>query len=407
LKSRRVRVWFESSHVGGDLSSGELSVRITREDSVRGITRVNRISFSVPPDFHTHNDSVAAALMTLVGKTFPVVAFNFPISEHCATTLRRYYRLEDIGPLDPELEPRRPGRYLGLMLSGGTDSMAVWLVLKRVLGDDFKVITSEFGREFAFEARGFQHFQRDVSCSTDFRPQGFARSGRFTTAVPLLFADYADLAAVTTGHHFPHVPLAIESLRDGNPPPVLAEEDMVVQAGGLGELHLVRGLNTSALLMLAMLADPEMLAAAWLGSATHGMAKHYHKGLIFQHLFRSRNLAFPEWLRSVSPPRRKEAFADGITVRFTLLYVARHFGLDAVRQEIHDIERYDLSFLDTLDMTFMERYNTNLSRLIPAEMRVGVLAVFHEAGIAPYTERDWAELDEARTYCLAARNAGV
>ena len=77
-------VYFESSHVSGDFAARRLTVAIARPDAARGLTVRDQVWFSVPADFRTHHDSVAAALMTLVGRTYTIVTFNFPISRHCA-----------------------------------------------------------------------------------------------------------------------------------------------------------------------------------------------------------------------------------------------------------------------------------------------------------------------------------
>jgi hypothetical protein len=395
-----MRVSFESSHVRGNFGDGRLTVRIQRVDDRRRRTRNDEISFEAPPDFHTHNDSVAAALLTLVGRSCPVVTFNFPISTRCAEILAAHYNLTEVGPIDPSLEPRRRGRYLGLMLSGGLDSMALWLTLRRVLGDDFKIITTDFGGNFEFESRGFQYFRRDVSCRTDFREKGFAREGRFTTAVPLLFADYADLASVTTGHHYPHVPLSVESLRDGGRPRFL-DEDRPLNAGGLDEVHIMRCLNVAGQSRLTMLADDDMLEAAWHGSSPAGTTKRFHKGLILRRLYERKGLTPPEWIGDISYTRRRSPFAAPL-MRFSQLYVIKFFGLEVAAQEIDDLERYDFSLLDALTLDCLERYNTNLIQQIPASMRAGVLAVFNEAGIEPYAERDWSELAELVAFCFDA-----
>lgn len=399
-----MRVRFESSHPAGDYAGGVLSVGILREGAPGVPSSGDNISFSVPRTFHTHNDSVAAALLTLTGRSCPHVRFNFPISAHCATLLRQYYGLLDIGPVDPSLEPRRPGRYLGLMLSGGLDSMGIWQVLTRVVGDDLRVVTTDYGPRFAFEAQGYLHFRRDVTCSTDLRTKGFWREGRFSAATPLLFADYLDLAAVVTGHHFVHLPLAIDSLRDGRPPDFLAH-DAALLAGGLAELHIARCLNVTGMLLLAMLAEPETLEAAWRGSARPGSSKHYDKGVILRHLFQRAERTVPDYLRGVSRPHHREPFTSPALARLTMLYMIRHIGLAAVRREVSDLDEYDFSFAQALSLAFMERYNTSCAATIPQDLRSGVLKVFHQAGILPYSEQDYAELEIAREFfhCPEAR----
>ena len=121
------------------------------EDARVGQTVSDEVSFGVPTDFHTHNDSVAAALLTLVGKACTSAELNFLISQHCADTLAAYYGLSDIGPIDPSLEPRRPGRALGLNFSGGLDSVSVWVLLRELMGEELKVIHADYGPEFARE----------------------------------------------------------------------------------------------------------------------------------------------------------------------------------------------------------------------------------------------------------------
>jgi hypothetical protein len=269
-----------------------------------------------------------------------------------------------------------------------------------VLGDEFKVITTEFGGHFTFEALGYEQFRRDVSCRTDFREKGFAREGRFTAAVPLLFADYADLYAVTTGHHYSQVPLHIESLRDGGPPGFW-REDRPVQAGGLDEVHIMRTLEAHAQMMLATLAEPTMLETAWAGSSPLGSGKWYCKGIAFRLIYGQQGRELPGWVQAVDRPRHTESFGGGHGIRLSILPLIKYLGMDPVRRMFHDIDDYDLSFLDDLSVHFTERYNTNLTQHIPADLRSGVLAAFHEAGILPFNERDDAELDVAREFQLA------
>src|SRR5688572_9467875 len=102
-----MRASFESSHISRDFSSGELTVRVVRDDAASGTTRADVISFSVPRDFHTHNDSVAAALLIMSAFQYAHVTFNFPVSTTCAELLREHYHLDEVGPVDPDLEPRR------------------------------------------------------------------------------------------------------------------------------------------------------------------------------------------------------------------------------------------------------------------------------------------------------------
>lgn len=98
---RSVRLTFDSNHVERDFAGGRLVVRVTIEYDELQFTRREEIFFSVPTDFHAHNDLVAAALMAIMGKGYRSARFNFPISTRCAEMLPSYHRLEDVSRLTP------------------------------------------------------------------------------------------------------------------------------------------------------------------------------------------------------------------------------------------------------------------------------------------------------------------
>lgn len=392
-----MRISFESSHISREFSARELRIVVRRDDPERGISQVNAAYFEVPPDFHTHNDSVAAALLALVNPSAARVQFNFPVSAFCAAALRRAYALEEVGPVDPALEPRTPGQMLGLCLSGGLDSMAIWVALRRMLGDEFRVITLQLGGGFAFEERGFSLFRRDVTCRTDIVQAGLYTNPWVVFVVPLLFADYLDLGSITTGHHFGETPLSVESLRDGSRPRFLAF-DAALLAGGVAQVHLARVLNSIGLLHLGLLAEPEMFAACFRASAPPGKLKHYHKGLGLRILLQRVGAPEPDWLANLAPPTSPSNLAGFPGLRFTALYIIRYLGLSSIAPAYADAERFDFSFLDALSLAFMERYNTNLTQYIPASLHAPYLRVLHAAGIEPYREGDWDELEQLRAF---------
>ena len=65
-----MRIVFESGHVSGHYPDGRLTIGMAIEDESIGQTLWDDVSFEVPRDFHSHNDSVAAALRTLAGERY-------------------------------------------------------------------------------------------------------------------------------------------------------------------------------------------------------------------------------------------------------------------------------------------------------------------------------------------------
>jgi hypothetical protein len=391
-----MRMTFTSNHVQGDFSSGRLIVQMQAEVSRAPHQPVTTVWFSVPPDFHTHNDSVAAALMTLVGRSFPAARFNFPISQRCADILAWYYSLTDIGPIDRSLEPRRPGRHIALNFSGGLDSTALWVLLHDLATVPFKVVTTEY-QGFALDRPGYLPYHRDVSSETNLRRLKLDRVGRFNCATPLIFADYADLWGVANGHAMNHAPYSIESLADGRRPAFL-NQDATYNAGGLAEMHIARGLNEPGLLKILVRAAPERIPAALDGSAFPGDRKRAMKSFMLANLFTSEGLPLPAYLRDFPLPEPGIGRRTRTGVSFRAVWMLKRLGLPSVARVEPAVYDTDLSMLDDLNVEFFERYRTALIDLMPEPLRAPVLRGLHAAGIYPYDERDHADLDLMRGY---------
>jgi hypothetical protein len=73
------------------------------------------------------------------------------------------------------------------------------------------------------------------------------------------------------------------------------------------------------------------------------------------------------------------------------LYLVKHCGVDALRPLFVDIDQHDLAFVDDLALSFLDRYNPNVTGRLPAALHVPMLDTFHDFGIYPYDEHDWHE----------------
>jgi hypothetical protein len=398
---KTVHVSFASSHVDGDYSDERVIVHIQTEDARAGQTRVDAVTFSVPPDFHTHNDSVAAALLTLVGRSCTSAELNFAISQYCADTLAAYYGLSEIGPVDGSLAPRRPGRSLGLNFSGGLDSVSVWVLLHELMGEEINVIHADYGPGFAREQLATHGYHLAVNCATDLRARGYDERGRFLTAVPLLYADYADLGSLTHGNpYFHYPPLHVESTADGLPPRFLAH-DAVVNAGGLQELHLIRGLMTWSTLKLLVATAPERAVAALSASAQPGSVKHAIKSLALREIFEQLGQPLPAALRDWIPPQTLPLFGERLDVDTWALYFLRTKGRAFVNTFVVGLNRLDMARFDELSFDFLSKYNSSLVYLVPEPLRSSFMRVLHDFDIYPYAERDWHDLERYRAFLLA------
>ena len=155
-----MHIAFHSSHVDGDYSDGKLHLRVA-PDIVQGLaprvdaiwfTRAGRLSH---PQRQCRRGTNDAGRPALSGRNVQLPHFAL-----CADTLAWYYQLDEIGPVDDALEPRRPGRFLALNFSGGLDSTAIWVLLRDLAKVTFKVVTSEYGHPL-LDRPGYSDYQRD------------------------------------------------------------------------------------------------------------------------------------------------------------------------------------------------------------------------------------------------------
>jgi hypothetical protein len=368
------------------------------------LTQRREFFFSVPADYHVHNDLVAAALMAVMGQGFRSARFNFPISARCAALLPSYHRLEQVGPVDPNLEPRRPGRYLGLAFSGGLDSVSVWTMLRDVVGMDFKVITGEYDR-FHREAVGYASYRRDVSCWTNFRRVVGDRGRRFDAAIPLLFADYADLESFTTGHTFGTLPLLWND-PSGPEPPEFLEQDAVAAAGGLKEVHILRSLHEPGVLQFLFATAPERIESAFHVTSSPGSSKYLNKALMLRRAYHKAGEPLPAFLEEIVWPdeggRRWAAMQPDNWIAWRWKYLDQ----DTVFRMGSRVGQLNWSPLSGMSLAFYDKYLPPLARLIPESFRETLLAGFRAAGISPYEPQDYVELEAVRQFILAVNPPG-
>jgi hypothetical protein len=282
--------------------------------------------------------------------------------------------------------------------SGGLDSLAILTLLRERAGIDVKVITAEY-EGFHREAVGYASYQRDVSCWTNFRRIFGDHSRRFDAAVPLLFADYADLHSFATGHNFASIMLHwFDPRADG--PREFELHDLVSAAGGLRELHIARCLHTSGLLKFLVAAAPERVELGFHVTASPGTQKYLIKAMVLRHLYREMGRPVPEFLQDIRWQQRATGTPSERAVHLWTIWEWRFLErITAVRVDPR-IARVDWSPLEPLSLEFFWKYCPRTAAFMPPEIRAPVLAGLESAGIEPYSERDYEELEQVRQFIL-------
>jgi hypothetical protein len=212
--------------------------------------------------------------------------------------------------------------------------------------------------------------------------------------VPLLFADYLDLWGIVTGHCIDHSPDGMDRI----PPvgrPAFLKGDLVVNAGGLEDVHLVRSLTPVGAAKVIMAFGPERIERALSASSPPHGYKPYLGVLILRHLYADAGLPVPAFLRDY-PPLTRLMTLQGQILR--LLYILKRSGIEEVYQVCPQARQVDLSLFAPLSLSFFGRYNPRITDVLAEPLRTATTGLLHACGIEPYDARDWDELRVVRGF---------
>lgn len=380
-----LRIGFECNKLTGPFPYGRLEVRVVAEDDGRSDS--SSISFSVPPDFFVHGDRLAAVLAALCAPVHRQIEFHFPISEDCRSYLSRHRGVEVKAA--GSVSPRHPGDGIGLNFSGGYDSLAAYLLSP----EKVQLISTDFGERFRRERDYFETFETTV-CKTDFREKGYASfDWRFMAAASILYADYLRLGTIGFGTILEASPWNLARRRAT----AAAAPDSLFKAAGLKSFSPIRGLTEFGTAMIIHQRAVHEAEKSLASVADPGTEKLFRKRLLID-TARYLDVGVRPEFSSYNLPRQKVTFGSSFAVDFLTLYFVRLYGVEEVSAWVDGLEALGLKWLGKTTLNFYVRYNTSFLPEIPRRLLPEILAGYHDCGLLPYTEADWEEFREVRSF---------
>ena len=98
------------------------------------------------------------------------------------------------------------------------------------------------------------------------------------------------------------------------------------------------------------------------------------------------------------PSRPHFTFGQNFAADFLSLYVIKNCGLEIASHTISDIPEEAQALAARLQLDLYERINPNFLVNFPKPLLGGLLMKLSEAGIIPYTQKDWEEFYEIRQF---------
>ena len=342
-------------------------------------------------DIDVDADSVALALSTLCGTKYVKVGMELVVSESCRDAVAAFTRADvSVKGTTPSLPPEKrdgPPVYL-LNFSGGFDSLAAKALLPQ---EATKLVAIDFGGWFQREADFFQYFN-PIVLKTDFRALKYDRaSWTFMGAAAILFAKGLKAPHNVFGTILEAAPAQLAK----KPGAGVFFSTPPFSDAGLSDVRITNGLTEVGTAMTVLRFFPEIAGRSLESLARPGSIKSYRKHLLIR--LASKKLGITANLPSCKEPDApKPTFGQTFGEDFLTFFEAKHLGRETAGKLVRDIPEDVFRLADSLSLEFYEKLNTNFLASIPAGWLPTYLARLAEAGIVPYSERDWEEFDQVR-----------
>jgi hypothetical protein len=354
---------------------------------------LEQVYFTVPSGFYAHNDSIAACLATLSGKTFRTIHFSFPISERCRAEIARRNGATVTARGYP-IRERRPGRNIALSFSGGLDSLAAY----HLAPEHLIRIAVAFGGPWTPEEMFFRTLSPEAICRTNLRTRRNRNDSTFMGAASMLYADVFDIGGIGFGEIFETRPwnYLLKPKRLG---------PKGFSAAGIGNATLTRGLTQLGTARVARFYTSEKtIRASIASSAAPGTEKFFRKQLLMDTVAYVHGCGARPAFDKYTYPNRKLVFGGKFSIDFLTLYFLKLYGFDTVSRWMVGLEQVDQEALHKADLAWYLKYNTLFLDDIPVGLRDPILARLSGAKISLFKECDWAHYFSVRSFLETIHN---
>lgn len=332
-------------------------------------------------------NAVAVALSTLCGNRFGQITYDFDIGSNIADGIAEFCQAD--------VECHRSDRWVRkgngssiLSFSGGFDSLAAM----RLVGDDVGKVSLDFGGWFKREAAFFRQFD-SVVVSTNCRrtpdqKNSLARNHwTFMAIGAILTAEYFGAS-----HHVFGTILGESFARPARPKQIPPLELMNLQ-----NVPVTDGITELGTAKVLLQTDAERVSESIASLAGSTDRKRLLK-IALAHAVSDEmgvDAKLPKVPRDWS---KKIRFDSSYTTALSAMYMIGRDKAHLIEPLYESIpsEVYELS--RSLDLEFLMKVNWDFYTDAPLEHLVKIAPRLMELGFLPYSERDWKEAEQLRSF---------
>lgn len=355
--------------------------------------RDDRLEFALSPNpGEVAPDAIAIALSTLCGSAYGKIDIELDVSEQCAKAVEGYTHASvSFSGTKEAFRPAEPSAVnFALNFSGGFDSLAAYSLMPRNLT---KLVSMDWGGQFFREGLFFKRFN-PYTVTTNVQRLGYCReTWTFMGMGMILFARPLDIGYGVFGGNFE------ASIGQIMRCPRIAKVYQTDPFSFLGikDMRVAHGLTEVGSIMTVMKLSPSCFGDSLKSLAAPGSEKLYRKSVLSYIVNKKFGCGVDVQIQN-EPVKPAYRFGDNVALDMLCLYEMKHVGRGIASKTIMDIPADAEDVVRGLDLSFFERLNTNFIGSIPSCCRDYYMSQLMKAGIRPYDEEDWYELDVVCRY---------
>jgi len=343
------------------------------------------IEFELSIPIFIREDLIAIALATLCGTKYDEINMELTVSKVTKEYIEKFTKSKlSISTNDYSMVVTKSNHNHTLNFSGGFDSLASLAFLPK----NSSLVSMNFGGHFKREMSMIKRFNSHIVTTnilkTDFRKNSWL----FMLIASILYKDYLD-----TSYNISGGVIGAGFLKNSNFIKNYSTPSLI-SAANMKSIPYTLSLSEIAAIRVAALNYPDLMEDSLISLANPKEEKRFRKQLLLEIEIERSNLDI-NLSNAVKPPAKPHFnWGDNILLDHLALYIIKYRGYDEALLTVNNIPMEAKKLVDSLDLTFYDRYFTDVLKFIPKKFQRDYINTLFDSGIRPFEKNDWIEYEK-------------
>ncbi|WP_166626556.1 hypothetical protein [Jeotgalicoccus sp. S0W5] len=343
------------------------------------------IEFILSVPIYVREDLIAIALATLCGTKYDEISMELTVSKITKDYIERFTKAQlliktaDYSMIIAKTESKHT-----LNFSGGFDSLASLAFMP----DNSSLVSMNFGGHFKREMSMIEKFNSHIVTTnileTDFRKNSWL----FMLIGSILYKDYLDSSYNVSGGVIGASFLKNSNFINNYSTPIL------ISGANMKSIPYTLSLSEIAAIKVSAYNYPHLMDMSLTSLANPKEEKRFRKQMLLEIEIERSKLDINLTNTVQAPKKPHFNWGDNILLDHLALYVMKYRGYDDALLTVNNIPEDAKSLVDKLDLTFYDRYFTDVLKFIPRKFHKRYINTLIDSDIRPFEKNDWKEYNE-------------